>query len=155
MKDFCDIYSFQNLIKEPTCFKNPTNPKCIDLMLTNRHCSFQNLCVIETGLSDFHKLTVIVLRPFLKKAEPKIIFYRDYKNFTNDNYQLLIEELSGNVNITNNTALDSFLDISREALNKTAPLKQKFVRANSKGDNNIKGDNETNEVEELILKRYV
>ena len=155
MKDFCDIYSFQNLIKEPTCFKNPTNPKCIDLMLTNRHRSFQNLCVIETGLSDFHKLTVIVLRPFLKKAEPKIIFYRDYKNFTNDNYQLLIEELSGNVNITNNTALDSFLDISREALNKTAPLKQKFVRANSKGDNNIKGDNETNEVEELILKRYV
>ena len=154
MKDFCDIYSFQNLIKEPTCFKNPTNPKCIDLMLTNRHRSFQNLCVIETGLSDFHKLTVTVLRPFLKKAEPKIIFYRDYKNFTNDNYQLLIEELSGNVNITNNTALDSFLDISREALNKTAPLKQKFVRANSKGDNNIKGDNETNEVEELILKRY-
>ena len=155
MKDFCDIYSFQNLIKEPTCFKNPTNPKCIDLMLTNRHRSFQNLCVIETGLSDFHKLTVTVLRPFLKKAEPKTIFYRDYKNFTNDNYQLLIEELSGNVNITNNTALDSFLDISREALNKTAPLKQKFVRANSKGDNNIKGDNETNEVEELILKRYV
>ena len=155
MKDFCDIYSFQNLIKEPTCFKNPTNPKCIDLMLTNRHRSFQNLCVIETGLSDFHKLTVTVLRPFLKKSEPKIIFYRDYKNFTNDNYQLLIEELSGNVNITNNTALDSFLDISREALNKTAPLKQKFVRANSKGDNNIKGDNETNEVEELILKRYV
>ena len=116
-------------------------------MLTNRHRSFQNLCVIETGLSDFHKLTVTVLRPFLKKAEPKIIFYRDYKNFTNDNYRLLIEELSGNVNITNNTALDSFLDISREALNKTAPLKQKFVRANSKGDN-IKGDNETNEVEE-------
>ena len=29
MKDFCDIYSFKNLIKEPTCFKNPINPKCI------------------------------------------------------------------------------------------------------------------------------
>ena len=117
-------------------------------MLTNRHRSFQNSCVIETSLSDFHKMTVPVLRPFLKKAEPKIIFYRDYKNFTNDNYRLLIEELSGNVNITDSTALDSFLDISREALNKTAPLKQKFVRANNKGDNNIKGDNETNEVEE-------
>ena len=123
-------------------------------MLTNRHRSFQNSCVIETSLSDFHKMTVPVLRPFLKKAEPKIIFYRDYKNFTNDNCRLLIEELSGNVNITN-TALDSFLDISREALNKTAPLKQKFVRANNKGDNNIKGDNETNEVEEEIPKRCV
>ena len=46
MKDFCDIYSFKNLIKERTCFKNPTNPKCIDLLLSNRHRSFQNLCVI-------------------------------------------------------------------------------------------------------------
>ena len=46
MKDFCDIYSFKNLIKEPTCFKNPTNPKCIDLMLSNRHRSFQNSYVI-------------------------------------------------------------------------------------------------------------
>ena len=98
MKDFCDIYSFKNLIKVLTCLKNPTNPKCIDLMLT---------------------------------AEPKVIFYRDCKNFTNDNFRLFIEELSGNLNISNKTALDSFLDICREALNKTAPLKQKFVRANN------------------------
>ena len=131
MKDFCDIYSLKNLIKEPTCFKNPTNPKCIDLMLTNRHRIFQNSCVIETGLSDFHKMTVTVLRSFIRKAEPKVTFYRDYKNFTNDNFRLFIEELSGNLNISNKTALDSFLDICREALNKTAPLKQKFVRANN------------------------
>ena len=55
-------------------------------MSTNRHHNFQNLCVIETGLSDFHKMTVTVLRSFLKKAETKEIFYRDEKNFTNDNY---------------------------------------------------------------------
>ena len=100
-------------------------------MSTNRHHSFQNLCVIETGLSDFHKMAVTVLRSFLKKVETKVIFYRDEKNFTNDNYWLLIEELSGNLNIANNTALDSFWDICREALNKTAPLKQKFVTANN------------------------
>ena len=125
MKEFCDIYSFKNLIKEPTCFKNPANPKCIDLMLTNRHRSFQNSCVIETGLSDFHKMTITVLRALFKKAEPKVISYRDYKNFTNDNFRLLLEELSGNFDFTNETALDSFLDICREGLNKTAPLKQK------------------------------
>ena len=111
MKDFGNIHSSNNLIKEPTCYKNPTNPKCIDLMLTNRHHSFQNSCVIETGLSDFHRVTVTVLRSFLENDEPKVILYRDYKNFTNDNYRLLIEELSVNLNITNNTALDSFLDI--------------------------------------------
>ena len=128
MKDFCDIYSFKNLIKEPTCYKNLTTPKCIDLILTNRYRSFQNLCVIETGLSDFYKMTVAVLRSFLEKAEPKIVFYRDYKNFTNDHYRLLIKELRGNLN-NNNTALDSFLDICREALNKTAPLKQKLFQS--------------------------
>ena len=123
-KDFCHIYSFKNLIKEPTCFKNPTNPKYIDLMLTNRHRSFHNSCVIETGLSDFHKMTVTVLSSFFKKAKPKVIFYSDYKNFTNDNFPLCIEELIGNLNISNKTALDHFLDICREVLNKTAPLKQ-------------------------------
>ena len=92
-------------------------------MLTNRHRSFQNSCVIETGLPDFHKMTVTVLRCFLKKVEPKVIFCRDYKNFinyTNDNYPSFIEEPSGNLNITNNTDLDSFFDICREALNKKA-----------------------------------
>ena len=40
LKDFCDLYNFKNLIKEPTCFKNPVNPNCIDLMLTNSYRSF-------------------------------------------------------------------------------------------------------------------
>ena len=93
-------------------------------MLTNRNRSFQNLSVIESGLSDFYKMTVTVLRSFLKKSKPKVISYRDHKNFTNNNYRSFIEELSGNLNITNNTALDTFLDICRGVLNKTAPLKQ-------------------------------
>ena len=36
MKDFCDTYDLINLIKDPTCFKNPLNPSIIDLILTNR-----------------------------------------------------------------------------------------------------------------------
>ena len=42
IKDFCDIYSFKNLIKDATCFKNHDKPKCIDLMLTNMNRNFQN-----------------------------------------------------------------------------------------------------------------
>ena len=78
---FCDIYNFQYLIKEPTCYKNPNNPKCIDLIITNRQRTFQNSCVIDTGLSDFHKMTLTVLRSYFLKAEPKMIMYRDNKNF--------------------------------------------------------------------------
>ena len=34
MKTFGEIYKLRNLIKEPSYFKNPENPTCIDLILT-------------------------------------------------------------------------------------------------------------------------
>ena len=36
LSDFCNVYNLSSLAKEPTCFKNPYNPSCIDLFLTNR-----------------------------------------------------------------------------------------------------------------------
>jgi len=35
MNDFLEAYSLQNLVKNPTCFKNPIKPSTIDLILTN------------------------------------------------------------------------------------------------------------------------
>ena len=35
MKTFCESYSLQNLIKQPTCYKNPSRPTCIDFISTN------------------------------------------------------------------------------------------------------------------------
>ena len=58
---FCKSYCFTSLTKQPTCFKNPENPSCIDLILTNKPRSFQTKCVIETGLSDFHRMIISVL----------------------------------------------------------------------------------------------
>ena len=48
---FSDSYSVKNLIKEPTCYKNPNKPFCI-----------KHSCVIETGLSNFHRMTVTVMK---------------------------------------------------------------------------------------------
>ena len=76
--DFCQSYNLKNLIKNPTCFKNVDNPSCIDLILTNRHRSFQNNVTIETGLSDFHHMTVSILKTFFRKLPPKIISYRNF-----------------------------------------------------------------------------
>ena len=76
LKDFCcKLYNLKNLIKKPTCSKNPENPKTIDLMLTNRPRSFCNSDTLETGLSDFKKLTVTVLKTFFIKQSPKVISY--------------------------------------------------------------------------------
>ena len=51
MKDFCCLYNLKYLVKNPTCFKNPEHPTCIDLILTNKSSSFQHTSIIETGLS--------------------------------------------------------------------------------------------------------
>ena len=59
-----------------SCYKNANNPSCIDLFLTNS-------TAIETGLSDFHKMTITIMKTVFKKKKPKIIQYRDYKNLSN------------------------------------------------------------------------
>ena len=92
LNDFCSLYNFKNLSKEPTCYKNPLNPSCIDLIITNRPNSFQDTNVIETGLSDFHKLTISVMKMFFKKHHPKIISYRDYKKYSPAVFRIELQE---------------------------------------------------------------
>ena len=43
VSDFCEIYNLKHLIKDKTCFKNPTKPTCIDLMIKNRPKCFQDM----------------------------------------------------------------------------------------------------------------
>ena len=69
---FCNEYKLKALNKEPTCFKNNVNLSCIDLFLTNCLKSFENTLTMETGLSDFHKLIVTVLKVKHEKVPPKI-----------------------------------------------------------------------------------
>ena len=57
------MYKLNNL----TSFKNTENPSCIDLVLTNCSRRFQKCNVLETGLPDFHKLTVAVLKQYFPK----------------------------------------------------------------------------------------
>ena len=71
LKDFCNLYLLKNLIKKPLCFKNSENSKTIDIILTNRPRCFFNSDTLETGLSDFCKLTVTVLQTFFKKTITK------------------------------------------------------------------------------------
>ena len=55
IENFCGTYHFHNLIKDPTCFKNPDKPLRIDLLLKNFLKSFLKSQTLEIGLSDFHK----------------------------------------------------------------------------------------------------
>ena len=60
---FCPIFcsfKLKNLVNEPTCYKNPDNPSCIDLFLRNCKRSLHNKSVFDTGISDFHKLVLTI-----------------------------------------------------------------------------------------------
>ena len=129
MSEFCGTFNLASLIKDKTCFKSLDNPSCIDLILTNKPRSFQNSGVIETGLSDFHKLTITVLKTSFRKKPPKIISYRCYKKFSKVNFRHDLEFYISGINIYN-TSNDDFVDAFMHILEAHAPTKQKYIRAN-------------------------
>ena len=92
LKSFLFERNAKNLVKEKTCFKSITNPSCIDLFVTNSPQSFQGTTTMAVGLSDFHKMAVTVLKTTFPKAPPKVITYRDYKNFILDDFRKELRE---------------------------------------------------------------
>ena len=128
IETFCDGYDLYNLVKENTCFKGP--PKCYDLILTNCKYNFQNTIVVTSGFSDFHKMTVTVLKTEFVKADPILINYRDYKKYNPLEFSKhLNSELKNDA--TCNNMYNNFQNILRRTLDMHAPLKKKYLRANN------------------------
>ena len=111
LEQFCSLYNLKSLINEPTHFKSVDNPSCTDLILTNHPKCFQN-----SGVYDFHKLTFTVLETYFQKAEPRIIKYRVYKYFDNNEFRdELIRELSSNNMQSDDLAgFTNFLKLSKK-----------------------------------------
>ena len=107
MEEFMKAYNLKNLVKGPTCFKNPDKPSCIDLILTNKSKSFRTS-----------------LKVYFKKKEPSVIQYRDYKNFSNDKFRndLLNELIRSKIETSR---LDIFVNTVLKVLSKNAPVKKR------------------------------
>ena len=67
IKAFYDNCRLKSLKRQPACYKPPSNPNCIDLILTKAPQTFQSSCVLETGLSDFHSKTDVKTTEVLNK----------------------------------------------------------------------------------------
>ena len=128
MKEFCEMYNLENLIKGPTCFKSVDNPSSIDVMLTNKKSSFQNSMILETGLSDHHKMTITVLKRYFKKKDPIIINYRDYKSFDGLKFRNDVRRRLEQLESLN---IDEFKNLIMSVLDFHAPMKKKMVRGNN------------------------
>ena len=127
MQNFMINYGLNNIVKDKTCFKNPNNPKCIDLFLTNKPRSFQHTTTFDTGISDFHKMVISSFKCTFEKRDPKEVTYRYYKHFNRILFRSELQEaIQGSVDWADYEL--RFLNV----LNKHAPVKKKTVRANHK-----------------------
>ena len=129
LDEFSSLFNLKNLVKSSTCFKSKINPTCIDLILTNKTNNFKHTCTIETGLSDFHLLTVTVLKSKFKKAPPKVIKYRDFSRYNSSNFHDYVTYSLNNVNL-DDISFDDFNALLMKLLDKVAPLKTKYIRGN-------------------------
>ena len=86
MKNLCDIFELNHLIKDPTCFKS-SNPSCIDNFYTNKNTMFFNSFTVETGISYHHSLICTILRSTFCKSPAKCIYYRSYNNYNKEQFE--------------------------------------------------------------------
>ena len=106
-------------------FKNPENPTCIDLILTNKQFSFRDAYAIDTGLFDFHKTIVAVMKMHFLKTNPRVASCRKYKDFYNEAF---LDSLRHELNIQGQFLNEKGIDhasstICREIVDKHDPKK--------------------------------
>ena len=129
MNDFWKNYNLSSHLRESTCYKNPENPSCIDLFLTNSPNSFQNSSVVDTGLSDVHRMTVTVMKTSFQRLPPKIRHYKDCSNCDSNIYRVSLSNKLSKLNIEA-IDLNKFVTVCIDTLNNHAPSKKKYIKGN-------------------------
>ena len=82
----------------------------MNFILTNSSRSFKNSSVIETRLSDFHRMIVTVTKMSFQKFRLRVINNRDYKYFYHIRYRNdLKKEISNYYLQFNGSRFSSFL----------------------------------------------
>ena len=119
-QNFCQIYDFKNLTNLTKYYKNPEIPTYINLILTNKPKCSQNSITIETGLSDFHKMTTTVLKT--SKIKTLNCLSKVHLLFCEKFLSQLKKDL-----LPNDKSLKHFQDSCLQVLNSFAPLKTKYA----------------------------
>ena len=86
---------------------------------------------LETGLSDFHKITLTVMKVFYKKQKTNIVTYRNCKHFSNEAFMYDVKNSIIQMTSENNDLeFGQFKAALVEAIQRYAPIKKRYVRAN-------------------------
>ena len=86
---------------------------------------------VETGLSDFHKMTLTVMKVFYKIQKINIVTYRNYKHFSNEAFMFDVKNsIIQMTSERNDLEFDRFKTALDKAIQRHAPIKKRYVRAN-------------------------
>lgn len=96
-------------------------------IIRNRPISFQESEVINTGLSNFHKMSLTIMMMFNNKQNPKVIQYRKHKDFFNE---VFMHELESTLLSFSQISLGRFKSTGANALQKNALIIKRSVRTN-------------------------
>ena len=130
LEQFCSLFNLQSLIKKDTCIIK-VHKSTIALILTNKPLSFQSSSVIETGLSDHHKLIATFVKSHFTRLNPKTVYYKNFKIFgenffLNNLKETNIEFPTDDLNENYCFITDTFIKIAE----RHAPFKKILFRGN-------------------------
>ena len=129
LENICDLFNLTNLAHSEICLMK-NSKSIIDLILTNKPLHFEKTHVVETGLSDYHKIISTFFKACSSKLK-KLFIIKVTRNLMNQisyakcslkkaNFEFLKNDPNQNYHLVT----DKFLGI----VSKHAPLKKKFVR---------------------------
>ena len=85
LSQFLFEYDAKNIVSEKQALKVKTSLAVLTFLLQILLIVFKVHSTITTGLSDFHKMVITVLKA--TKSKPKVITYRDFKLFDKEKFK--------------------------------------------------------------------
>ena len=131
LSEMCDLYNLKNLINVNTCMMS-TKGSSLDVLLTNRPKLFKKTSVIETGISDHHKMVLTFLKSHFQKLPPKVISYRSLRKVNETAFIADVNNINYNEIYSNSEPFDILTKTFKAVVDKHAPLKNKIIRGNQK-----------------------
>ena len=87
--------------------------------------SFQTTTVIETGLSDPHKMIAAVMKMHFPKIKPRVIRFQKYKTFNNNAFVNTLRQELTKQKKGFEKGLDAFSEICTYVFDKHTPQRKR------------------------------
>ena len=116
-----------SLIKKTKCLKNPEYFSCTYLILINKPRSFQTKCVVGEGLSDFHTMTIFLLKKHFRKIPLKVISYRDVKKLDSERFMNFLQFNLREESTDYSKNPEKFFEIFHTLLSTHASKKKRYI----------------------------